>query len=61
MRLHPEGFFGAGQKKQEMAARGVSMASMSTISYGEERPFAFGNDESAWMLNRRAHFVIVAR
>ena len=31
------------------------------ISYGEERPFSIGSGESAWKLNRRSHFVIVAR
>lgn len=40
---------------------GVSPDRIQTISYGEERPFALGHDESAWHLNRRAHFVIVAR
>jgi len=28
------------------------------LSYGEERPFSPGHDESSWRLNRRAHFVI---
>ena len=27
-----------------------------TISFGEERPLAPGNDEAAWAKNRRAHF-----
>ncbi len=40
---------------------GVSPDRIETISYGEERPFALGHDESAWRLNRRAHFVITAR
>ncbi len=40
---------------------GVAGARIQTISYGEERPFALGHDETAWQLNRRAHFVIVAR
>jgi peptidoglycan-associated lipoprotein len=40
---------------------GVDGSRIQTISYGEERPFALGNDEAAWQLNRRAHFVIVAR
>jgi|AMFO01.1.fsa_nt_gi peptidoglycan-associated lipoprotein len=40
---------------------GVSADRIRTISYGEERPFALGHDESAWRLNRRAHFVITAR
>ena len=36
---------------------GVSGGRIQTISYGEERPFATGSDESAWAQNRRAHFV----
>jgi len=40
---------------------GVAGDRIETISYGEERPFALGHDESAWKLNRRAHFVIIAR
>jgi peptidoglycan-associated lipoprotein len=34
---------------------------ITTITYGEERPFAVGSDASAWQLNRRAHFVITDR
>jgi peptidoglycan-associated lipoprotein len=37
---------------------GISASRLSTVSYGEERPFAQGHDEGAWRLNRRAHFVI---
>jgi peptidoglycan-associated lipoprotein len=37
---------------------GVPASRLSTVSYGEERPFATGNDESAWAQNRRAHFVV---
>jgi len=40
---------------------GVVPNRIRTISYGEERPFALGHDESAWHLNRRSHFVITAR
>lgn len=40
---------------------GIPAQRIQIISYGEERPFALGNSESAWQLNRRAHFVIVAR
>ena len=32
-------------------------AKLKTISYGKERPFVEGHDESAWSKNRRAHFV----
>jgi len=37
---------------------GVPATRLSTISYGEERPFADGHDEAAWAQNRRAHFVV---
>jgi peptidoglycan-associated lipoprotein len=37
---------------------GVPASRLSTVSYGEERPFATGSDESAWAQNRRAHFVV---
>ena len=35
---------------------GVAASRIETISYGEERPFALGHDESAWWQNRVAHF-----
>ncbi len=37
---------------------GISASRLSTISYGEEKPFALGHDESAWSQNRRVHFII---
>ena len=36
---------------------GIDGARLSTISYGEERPFDLGHSERAWAMNRRAHFV----
>ncbi len=44
-----------------LVAAGVDAARISTVSYGEERPFVLGHDESAWKWNRRAHFVITYR
>lgn len=44
--------------KNYLVQLGISPDRMETISYGEERPFALGHDESAWRLNRRAHFVV---
>jgi peptidoglycan-associated lipoprotein len=35
---------------------GADQARMSTVSYGEEKPFDPGHDEAAWAKNRRAHF-----
>jgi peptidoglycan-associated lipoprotein len=37
---------------------GISSAPLSTISFGKERPLAFGHNEAAWSQNRRANFVI---
>ena len=51
----------ANAVRDYLVALGISPDRIQTISYGEERPFALGHDESAWRLNRRAHFVIVAR
>jgi peptidoglycan-associated lipoprotein len=41
-----------------LAAAGVDAARLQTISYGKERPFDSGHDESAWGKNRRAHFTL---
>jgi peptidoglycan-associated lipoprotein len=37
---------------------GIDPLRIETISYGEERPFALGSNETAWAQNRRAHFVV---
>jgi peptidoglycan-associated lipoprotein len=37
---------------------GISPSRMNTISYGEEKPKDPGQNEGAWVKNRRAHFVI---
>ncbi|MBC8423047.1 peptidoglycan-associated lipoprotein Pal [bacterium] len=39
-----------------LVSLGVSAGQLRVTSYGEERPFAFGSNESAWALNRRGHF-----
>ena len=44
-----------------LVAAGVNAKRISRISYGEERPFVLGHDESAWKWNRRVHFVVVSR
>ncbi|MGJ0485871.1 MAG: peptidoglycan-associated lipoprotein Pal [Methylomicrobium sp.] len=40
-----------------MRAQGVSDSQIDLVSYGEEKPAAFGSDESAWELNRRVELV----
>lgn len=44
--------------KDYLIAAGLPADRVSTISYGKERPFVLGHDESAWKWNRRGHFVI---
>jgi peptidoglycan-associated lipoprotein len=41
-----------------LAALGIGRERISTVSYGEERPFADGPGESSWRQNRRAHLVL---
>ena len=41
-----------------LVSLGVPKATLSTISFGEERPLDSGHDEAAWAKNRRAHFVL---
>ncbi len=40
-----------------LISAGIDGMRIQTRSYGEERPVAFGHDESSWHLNRRAEFV----
>lgn len=41
-----------------LVAAGIDPKRIKIISYGKERPFMLGHDESAWKWNRRAHFVV---
>jgi peptidoglycan-associated lipoprotein len=47
----------AGAVKAYLVQYGVDASLLRTISYGEERPFAPGQNEAAWSQNRRVHFV----
>ena len=47
--------------REYLATLGVDASRIRTVSYGEERPFDAGHDESAWAKNRRAHLVLVGR
>jgi len=49
---------GLGERRAQTVRRmlllnGVSPAQITTVSYGEERPFAYGNDEESYQQNRR--------
>ncbi len=47
----------AKSARDYMVNMGVKANRVSTISYGKERPIAFGHDEDAWAKNRRDDFV----
>ncbi len=40
-----------------LVAAGIAPQRITILSYGKERPFVLGHDESAWRWNRRAHFM----
>ncbi len=47
----------ANAAKDYLVSLGVMSSRITTISYGKERPFDSGHDESAWAKNRRGHFL----
>ena len=55
---------GEGRAKSVRAyltSLGVDGKRMTIISYGEEKPVASGDNESAYSQNRRANFVPIAQ
>jgi len=44
--------------KKFLVDLGVSANQLNTVSYGEERPIAMGQDEASWAKNRRAQFAV---
>ena len=49
---------GLGERRSQAVRRmlliqGASSEQISTVSFGEERPVAFGTDEASWQQNRR--------
>ena len=51
----------ANAAKDYLVSLGIDASRVSTISYGEERPFVEGHDEAAWAQNRRGHFLVTAK
>ena len=51
----------ADSAKDYLVTLGIPENRLSTLSYGESRPFAQGQGEEAWQQNRRAHFVAVRK
>jgi len=53
---------GLGQRradtvKEFLVSLGISADRLSTTSFGKEKPFCNGHDETCWQENRRGHFV----
>lgn len=46
--------------KEYITNLGIAESRLEVVSYGEERPAQPGENESAWMQNRRAEFEVVA-
>lgn len=40
-----------------LKVQGVAEGQLDIVSYGEEKPAAFGHDEAAWELNRRVELI----
>lgn len=49
----------ADAAKNFLAAQGVPVSRMSTVSYGKERPEALGSDETSYSQNRRAVSIVI--
>ena len=48
----------AASAKSYLVSLGVKGGSLSTVSFGEEKPVDTGHNEEAWAKNRRAHIVL---
>jgi peptidoglycan-associated lipoprotein len=49
----------ANSARDYLMTLGVDGSRIRTVSYGEERPFEEGHDESSYAQNRRSHLVLV--
>jgi peptidoglycan-associated lipoprotein len=50
----------ANAVRRVLSLQGAASSQLEAVSYGEERPVAFGHDESSWSLNRRVELVYKA-
>jgi peptidoglycan-associated lipoprotein len=51
----------ASAARDYLSTLGVAASRVRTLTYGEERPFCGGSDETCMSQNRRAHFTITGR
>ena len=49
----------ANTVRDYMVLNGIDSYRIETISYGEERPLAYGSGESNWAQNRRVELVVI--
>ena len=47
--------------KNYLVSLGIASDRIKTVSYGKEFPFDPGHEEAAFVMNRRAHFVMTAK
>ena len=47
--------------KNYMVTLGIAADRLRTVSYGNEFPFDPAHEESAWLQNRRAHFMLTSK
>lgn len=50
------GEYRAQAVRERLLAAGIDASRVQTVSYGEEKPVAYGHDEASWAQNRRAEF-----
>ena len=50
------GEYRAQAVRERLLAAGIDASRVQTVSYGEEKPAAYGHDEASWAQNRRAEF-----
>jgi len=51
----------ASSAKEYLISLGIDGSRLTIISFGKERPFCTGHDESCWQKNRRAQFTVTAK
>ncbi|HJN77961.1 MAG TPA: OmpA family protein [Myxococcota bacterium] len=49
----------ANTVQRTLVGLGISPDRISVVSYGEERPVAFGHDEASWAANRRVELRVI--
>jgi len=47
--------------KNYMVTLGIAADRLRTVSYGNEFPFDPAHEEAAWLMNRRAHFMLTSK